>query len=112
MKSVALLAACLYAANIHSIEYEVKFENDLVHVSKAKVMPNEEIGAHRDELPRVVIALQGGTITRLEADGTTNDVKFPTGEPVFLEMDPPNELHKAVNNSDSPVELIVIQLKK
>lgn len=30
---------------------------------------------------------------------------------VFREVDSPNELHKSVNNSSAPVELIIIQLR-
>ncbi len=67
---------------------------------------------HRDAYPQVVVALQGGVITRLEADGSTVDVNFPTGKAVFREIDPPDQLHRSINNSSAPVELIVIQLKK
>lgn len=103
---------CLFSSNVLSLEYETQFENESVHVARAKIMPHEEIGLHRDEHPQVVVALQGGQITRLEADGTTTDVNFPTGKAVFRDMDPPDQLHKSVNNSSTPVELIIIQLKK
>ena len=93
------------------MEYEVQFENDQVHVAKAKMMANEEVGLHRDVYPQVVIALKGGTITRLESDGRVTDVEFPTGTPVFRKPDPENELHRSVNNSSDAVELIIIQLK-
>lgn len=33
--------------------------------------------------PQVVIALKGGTIKSLEADGQATDVAFPTGKAVF-----------------------------
>ena len=74
-------------------------------------MPKEEIGLHRDAYPQIVIALKGGIITCLEADGTTTDVKFPTGVAVMRDMDSPNQLHKSVNKGNEPVELMVIQLK-
>ena len=98
-------------SGLQALEYEVQFENEQVSVARAKIMPNEQVGLHRDAYPQVVIALKGGTITRLEANGTTTDVKFPTGVAVFREIDPPNELHKSVNNGTEPVELIIIQLK-
>jgi hypothetical protein len=75
-------------------------------------MRYEEIGLHRDAYPQIVVALQGGIITRLEADGSKVDVNFPTGQAVSREVDPPDQLHKSVNNSSDPVELIIIQLKK
>lgn len=96
---------------MQALEYEQQFENDQICIGKATIAPHEEIGLHRDVHPQVVIALKGGTITRLEADGTTTDVKFPSGEAVFREADPENELHRSVNNSSEPVELIIVQLK-
>lgn len=111
MKFVGIGIACLFLSGLQSLEYEVQFENDQVCVSRVKIMPNEEIGLHRDVYRQVVIALKGGTITRLEANGTTTDVVFPTGVSVFREIDPPNELHKSVNKGAEPVELIIMQLK-
>jgi quercetin dioxygenase-like cupin family protein len=96
---------------MQALEYEQQFENDQICIGKATIAPHEEIGLHRDLHPQVVIALKGGTITRLEANGQTTDVKFPTGKAVFREADPENEQHRSVNNSSEPVELIIIQLK-
>lgn len=103
--------ACLLSLGLCAMEYKVQFENELVHVAQAKIMPCEEIGLHRDAYPQVVIALQGGTITRLEANGTKTDVNFPTGVAIFREVDPPDELHKSINNSENLIDLIIIQLK-
>jgi len=102
--------ACLLSLGLQALEYEVQFENDQVCVSRVKIMPKEEIGLHRDVYPQVVIALQGGIITRLEADKRV-PVEFPTAVAVFREVDPPNELHKSVNEGSDPVEIITIQLK-
>lgn len=112
-KILAVLAVlmCFLSFEMQALEYEQQFENDQICIAKVKISPWEEIGLHRDTHPRVIIALQGGTITRLEADGRVIDVKFPTGIAVFREADPENELHRGVNNSAEPVELILIQLK-
>jgi hypothetical protein len=104
-----LIALC--AMPIYSLEYEQKINNDLVTVSRVKIFPGEEIGLHRDDKSQVVIALQGGVITRLESDARAVDVEFPTGVAVFREPDPKGELHKSVNRSSKPVELIIIQLQ-
>ncbi len=112
MKKVLLATLmCFLSFEMQALEYEKQFENDQICVAKAKISPHEEIGLHRDVYPQVVIALKGGTITRLEADGRTTDVKFPTGEAVYREADPENEQHHSVNNSSESVELITIQLK-
>lgn len=111
MQKVLLGLACLLTTGIQALEYQLQFENDQVCIAKAKILPYEEIGFHRDAHPQVVISLQGGTITRIEADGRIVDIEFPTGVAVFRPTDPENELHRSVNNSDTPVELIIIQLK-
>ncbi len=111
MKSILLGLVCLASASIQALEYEPQFENDQISIAKAKIQPHEEIGLHRDAYPQVVIALKGGTITRLEADGRETEVHFPTGVAVIREADPQDELHKSVNNSSESVELVIIQLK-
>lgn len=112
MRYFLLGLVSLISLDAGALEYEIQLENESVSVARAKIMPYEEIGLHRDAYPQVVVALQGGVITRLEADGSTTDVNFPTGRAIFREIDPPDQLHKSVNNSSSPVELIIIQLKK
>ncbi|WP_068466661.1 cupin domain-containing protein [Candidatus Protochlamydia phocaeensis] len=111
MKKVLAILMCSRFFQIQALEYEQQFENDQICIGKATIAPHEEIGLHRDMHPQVVIALKGGTITRLEADGRTTDVKFPTGKAIFRKADPENEQHRSVNNSSEPVELIIIQLK-
>jgi len=100
------------SAEKEPIKYQVQLENDHVCVARVKIFPHAKIGLHRDAYPQVVIALQGGTITRLEADKREVDVVFPTGAPVFRPKDPENQLHCSINRSNKPLELIVIQLKK
>jgi hypothetical protein len=111
MKSILLGLICLVSASVQVLEYEPQFENDQICVARAKIEPHEEIELHRDVYPQVVIALKGGTITRLEADGRVTEVQFPTGVAVIREPDPENELHKSVNNSSESVELVIIHLK-
>ncbi len=109
MKNIFL--ACFLISKIHGLEYVPQFENDQICVARVKVEPNEEIGFHRDAYSQVVIALKGGTITRIEADGSFTDVQFPTGVAVIRSPDPENELHRSLNASSEPIDLIIIQLK-
>lgn len=111
MQKILLVLACFLALEIEALEYQLQFENDQVCAARVKILPHEEIGLHRDAYPQVVVALKGGTITRLEADGRIIDVEFPTGVAVYRPTDPENQLHRSINNSDTPVELIIIQLK-
>lgn len=106
-----LILACLALTQAQALEYEVQLENDQVCVSRVVIEPKEEIGLHRDAVPQIVVGLRGGTITRLEADGREVDVEFPTGKAVYRPVDPEDELHRSVNRSNPPIEVIIIQMK-
>ncbi|MBA2307394.1 hypothetical protein H0W26_04645 [Candidatus Dependentiae bacterium] len=92
------------------MDYEKQLENDTVCVSYLKLMPHEEIGEHYDVYPHVVIALQGGVVTRLEADGSRVLVEFPTGKAVFRPAETPAKMHRTINASNEEIVLIVVQL--
>ncbi len=92
------------------MEYCIQCENDQFRVSKIALDSGEEVGLHRDEYPRVVIGLKGGSYTRIEKDGSTKAIRFPTGEAVYLDADPIDQLHTG-KNSDEPLEIIVVELK-
>lgn len=111
MQKTLLGITCFLTFEMQALEYQIQFENDQVRVAKVKILGHEEIGFHRDAYPQVIVATLGGTITRLESDGRAIDVVFPTGASVFKAADPEGELHRSVNNTDDPVELVVVQLK-
>lgn len=111
MRKLLIFLGCLALTQAQALGYEVQFENDQVCISRIVIEPKEEVGLHRDTVPHVVVGIRGGTITRLEADGREVDVEFPTGEAVYRPVDPENELHKSVNRSNMPIEIISIQLK-
>lgn len=111
MRNIFLALACLIPFIAQALEVEKQFENEKISVLKVRLEAGEEIGLHRDEYPRVVIGLQGGTIHRIEQAGTCNEIVFPTGKAVFLEADPVGEQHRAVNKTDQAIEVIVVQLK-
>jgi hypothetical protein len=113
MKKILYFAALgLLPLTAQTIEFEVQLENDEVRVSKWKLQPGEEVGLHRDEYPAVVFALQGGTITRFEPDGSTRDVIFPTGVAVYREVDPIDQFHRSINSSETAIEAVMIEIKK
>ncbi len=97
--------------SLSALEYEVQFENNHVIISRAKIEANEEIGLHRDEIPSFVVAIKGGVLTRIEADGSENAVAFPTGTTIFRDVDPIGVYHRTQNRSNEAIELIIIQLK-
>lgn len=110
MKTFLILASLAFA-QAQAFEYEVQLENDQVCVFKVMIEAQEEIGLHRDAAPQIVIGLKGGTITRLETDGQEVDVQFPTGKAVYRPVDPEAKLHRSINRSNDPIELIIVQMK-
>lgn len=111
MKSFLLIVLGLMPLAAQAVEYEIQFENEEVRVSKWKLMPGETVGLHRDEYAAVVFALEGGTIRRLEADGSTTDVVFPKGKATYRPVDSSEALHRSVNVSDTPIEAISVEMK-
>ncbi len=112
MPKVLILLLCLLTFKLPAFEYEQQFENSDVCVTRIKIFPHEEFPLHRDVYPKILVALQGGILTRLEADGREIDVVLPTGVPIFRKPDPENELHRAINRADEPIEVIAIEFKK
>ncbi len=90
---------------------ELQFENDRVKVWKTIIMPHQPLKMHRHDNQRVVVGLKGGTLTKIEEDGTTSPLTFETGKAYWLTEDPANTLHADINDSDEPIEVMVIEFK-
>jgi beta-alanine degradation protein BauB len=119
LSRAAVLAAILFGAMMvmHSQQSAVQtqripqFENDDVKVWKSVVLPNAPLTMHRHEHPRVIIALQGGTMKIVEQNGPTEQHVWETGRAYWLPANPPNTLHADVNASDKAIEVMVVELK-
>lgn len=111
MKTLFFLAALSLPFLSHTLEFEIQTENEHVRVSKIKLLPADELDWHRDDLYRVLTALKGGTVTRIEQDGSSKQVSFPTGVGVFLPPDPAGQLHRTINTSPNEIEGILVELK-
>jgi quercetin dioxygenase-like cupin family protein len=89
----------------------LQFENEKIRAWKTIIMPNQPIKMHRHDSARLIVTLKGGNLAKVDADGTLTNRIFETGESYWLEKDPPNALHACVNKSDTPIEVIVIEMK-
>lgn len=110
MKKIFFVSNVLFSV-ILSIQYEVTLDNHLVHIAKVRIEPKEEIGLHYDQYPQIIFALKGGIITRLESDGSTVDVTFPTGQMIYRPAESPDKMHKSINNQSEDIEFFLIQIK-
>lgn len=89
----------------------LQFENDFVKVWKTVIMPHQPLKMHRHDCSRVIVGLKGGTLTKIEETGETSPLVFETGKAYWLTEDPLGTLHGDVNESDDPIEVMVIECK-
>jgi beta-alanine degradation protein BauB len=88
-----------------------QFENEHVRVWKTVIMPHQPLKMHRHDCARVVVGLKGGSLTKLEDTGETSELVFETGKAYWLNEDLPNTLHGDINESNEPIEVMVIEIK-
>lgn len=88
-----------------------QFENEHVRVWKTIIMPNQPLKMHRHDCSRVVVGLKGGALTKIEQSGEISTLNFETGAAYFLAEDPEGTLHGDINESNEPIEVMVIEIK-
>ncbi len=115
MAAVALLAtaaaAGAWAPQQSQTRREPQFENSQVRVWKSIIMPNQPLALHHHDFGRTIVALKGGTLDIVDAQGrTTKQLTWETGKAYWLDADPPGEQHGDMNRSKEPIEVIVVQM--
>lgn len=88
-----------------------QFENEHVRVWKTVLMPHQPLKMHRHDCARVVVGLKGGTLTKIDETGEISPLIFETGVAHWLKEDPPETLHGDINESEEPIEVMVIEVK-
>jgi quercetin dioxygenase-like cupin family protein len=88
-----------------------QFDNETVKVWRSVIAPNAPLTMHRHEHPRVIVALNGGTISIVEDNGKSHAHVWETGKAYWLPANPPKTMHADVNNGDQPIEVMVVELK-
>lgn len=92
---------------------EPQFENEHVRVWKSIIMPKQPLSLHRHDHGRALIALTDGQLKVVDKDGKTiNTYDWERGKAYWLGVDPPGQMHADVNDTASPIEVIVVELKK
>lgn len=107
---VFLSAVCFVQAETQTHRV-FQFENEQVKVWKTVIMPQQPLTMHRHDRARIVVGLKGGTLTKIEQTGEVSALHFDTGKAYWLSEDPPGTLHGDINESDEPIEVMVIELK-
>lgn len=88
-----------------------QFENERAVSWKSIIPPHTESTLHRHDRYRTVIAIVGGDLTLVGADGKKTVVKYETGKAYWAAPMPPGEMHKDVNETGKTIELIVVENK-
>jgi hypothetical protein len=89
-----------------------QFDNEDVRVWKSVVLPNSPLTMHHHDHPRVIIALQGGTMSIVTQNGPTESHVWETGKAYWLPANPPGSMHADVNAGNKPIEVMVVELQK
>ncbi|MBY0530315.1 MAG: hypothetical protein K2P51_09065 [Rhabdochlamydiaceae bacterium] len=120
-KNVLSLFICIFCAgHLHGVDESkgcgkthrvLQFENEHVKVWKTVIMPDQPLNMHRHDCSRVVVGLKGGSLTKIEKSGEQSELIFETGKAYWLTEDPPGTLHADINESEEPIEVMVIELK-
>jgi beta-alanine degradation protein BauB len=88
-----------------------QFDNESVKVLRSVIAPNAALTMHRHDHPRVVVALNGGTISIVQDNGKSEARVWETGKAYWLPANAPNTMHADVNQGDQPIEVMVVELK-
>lgn len=92
---------------------EPQFENEHMRVWKSIIMPRQPLSQHRHDHGRALIALTDGQLKVVDKDGKLKTTyNWERGKAYWLGVDPPNETHADVNDTDKPIEVIVVELKR
>ena len=88
-----------------------QFDNDRATSWKSVIPPHTESTLHRHDRYRTIIAIVGGDLTTVSADGRKTVTRYETGKAYWQEPMPPGAMHKDVNDTDKAIELVVVEMK-
>jgi hypothetical protein len=88
-----------------------QFENDRAVSWKSVIPPHTESTLHRHDRYRTIVAIVGGDLTLVGADGKKTVVHYETGKAYWQAPMPAGEMHKDANETGKTVELVVIEVK-
>lgn len=88
-----------------------QFDNDRAISWKSVIPPHTESTPHRHDRYRTVIAIVGGDLTTTDPQGRKTVTHYETGRSYWQEPMPAGAMHKDVNETGHPIELVVVELK-
>jgi hypothetical protein len=116
-RAIPLSAAAVFAAAALTPQQAGRpqripqFENGDVAVWKTTVLPHAPLEMHTHDHPRVLVALEGGTMKIVYEDGTSETQRWETGKAYWLSGEEGRKRHADANQGEKPIEVIVVELK-
>lgn len=90
---------------------EPQFENATAKAWKSIILPKQPLTYHRHDHARAIIAIKGGTLDLVRPDGHTQKNVWESGKAYWYGPDEPGTTHADVNNTDQPIEVIVVEMQ-
>ena len=88
-----------------------QFENDRAVSWRSVIPPHTESTLHRHDRYRTIVAIVGGDLTLVGADGRKTVVHYETGRAYWQAPMPAGEMHKDANETAKAIELVVVEIK-
>ena len=110
---ISFAAGVVYSRQVPAMTQRIpQLENEDVKVWKSVVLPNQPLVMHRHDHPRVIVALQGGTMKIVEQGGASEEHGWETGKAYWLPANASGTQHADVNAGDKAIEVMVVELEK
>ena len=91
---------------------EPQFENATAKAWKSIIMPKQPLSFHRHDHARAIIALTDSTIDLVQPSGAKTQNVWQAGKAYWYGPDAPGTTHADVNNTDRPIEVIVVEMQQ
>lgn len=102
------------AAPITTTARYPQVDNRKAKVWRTVVSPNQRLKMHRHDHARVVVALTDVKLKVIYQDKNKppKTQRWEKGKAYWLEADPAGDLHSTINESNAPMEIVVIEFKQ
>ena len=88
-----------------------QFDNERATAWKSVIPAHSQSTMHRHDHFRTVVALTGGELKTVTADGQTTVTALEKGKAYWFAPMPQGVTHKDVNDTDQTIEVVVVEVK-
>ena len=88
-----------------------QFDNDRATSWKSVIPPHSQSTLHRHDHYRALVAISGGELKTVTADGQTTVTPLEKGKAYWFAPMPAGVMHKDVNDTDQTIEVVVVEVK-